>query len=940
MRIKTKLFDSRVARSVFGSFLLASLVPLLGFSYVAVSQVGGALERQVLERLSTLSRNYGQMTLDKLVTSGEALGDIDRIGASASREFAGMDAVAVIENGVERTLFGEWPGSRAGIDAAADQPSVAVVPGPSGAEIVISQRFGATTAFGRVSLEYLLRTNGLLDRGTEVCLFAATSPGAEPFYCSSPLPSSAVDTLLRHSHEPAETERLVWEADGEEWLMAHWQLFLPSRFHGEPWLVVVSQPRGIALAAVELLERGIPQIAALTLALIVILALAQIRRTLTPLDALLAGTKRIAAQDFGTPVKIGTHDEFADLGLAVNGMASQLGHQFRELRALADIDRLILDSTEIDPVLETVFARLAQLVPDARHVALLCDADDPKHGRLYAPSTTGALDMERMTLPQALRDWLASPPEPAQVAPSDLAAFGLSTPATLGMERAFIAPIAGSATAPGALLSAKNDGSELTEREMASLRELAARLAVAVAASKREAELFQRAHYDALTGLPNRELFHDRLHQAVAQAARDEHALGVLFIDLDSFKEVNDTLGHPCGDELLKETALRLAAVLRHADTVARLGGDEYAIVLPSVHGPLEVEAVAVKAIEALRRPFAIDGQEAFVNASVGIAMFPEDGRSATELLRKADMAMYDAKDAGKGCYRFFAEEMDRRIQERHSLHGDLRGALAAGEFFLAYQPQRTMRNGRYSSAEALLRWRHPQRGLVSPALFIPILEEAGLIAEVGMWVLRQALADCGEWRKAGLGLERVAVNVSARQLFDPRLVDDIAEALRTSGLEGSSLEIELTEASLVQDFHATNATLSQLRELGVTIAIDDFGTGYSSLAYLNELVFDVLKIDRSFVVNLPTPKAVAIVRAIVAVADTLDKEVVAEGIETESQYSQLASMGCDYGQGFLLSKPLTDAELRVFAAAEPTLGPVAADAPPPLRGAQLGQGG
>ena len=277
-------------------------------------------------------------------------------------------------------------------------------------------------------------------------------------------------------------------------------------------------------------------------------------------------------------------------------------------------------------------------------------------------------------------------------------------------------------------------------------------------------------------------------------------------------------------------------------------------------------------------------------------------------------MAMYNAKDLGKGCYRFFANEMDRRIQERHSLHNDLRDALGAGEFFLAYQPQRAMPSGRYVSVEALLRWRHPQRGQVSPTIFVPILEEAGLIGPVGAWVLHQALSDFAQWVRGGLSLERVAVNVAARQLLDAKFVDFVAESLRATGVEGRNLEVELTEASLVTDFRAANAALTHLRGLGVRIAIDDFGTGYSSLTYLNELVFDVLKIDRAFVVNLPAPKAVAIVKAIIAVAESLGKEVIAEGVETEAQWSQLVALGCDYGQGFLFSKPLPQHELTVFA--------------------------
>ncbi|HEY9182018.1 MAG TPA: EAL domain-containing protein, partial [Gammaproteobacteria bacterium] len=407
------------------------------------------------------------------------------------------------------------------------------------------------------------------------------------------------------------------------------------------------------------------------------------------------------------------------------------------------------------------------------------------------------------------------------------------------------------------------------------------------------------------TGLPNRELLVDRLSQAVAQVHRSERRLATLFLDLDGFKEINDSLGHRNGDELLKETAIRLSAVLRDTDTVARLGGDEYAFVLPQIDGPLEAETIAVKILEAIKRPFLVDGREAFVSASIGIALCPDDGDTAEELLRRADMAMYSAKDSGKACYRFFAGEMDEQIQERRLLQHDLRRATAAGELFLAYQPQREFASRRVVSAEALLRWRHPQRGLVSPSLFIPILEEIGLIKDVGAWVLHSALTDLARWRSLGLPIERIAVNVSARQLQDPHFADEVIDEITARGLKGHDLEVEITEASVVADFRGTNETLSRLVKHGVRIALDDFGTGYSSLAYLNELVFDTLKIDRGFVINLPAEKSVAIVRAIIAVAGTLGKKVVAEGIETELQYRKLASLGCDLGQGYLLSRPL-----------------------------------
>ena len=623
MRFRRQLFESRVARRVFGLFVVASLLPLLGFSWLATNRVGAALERQAFERLGTLSRSYGQITLDKLVSVSEALGDHGSLERH-TRDLPGVDAVSVVTGGKERVLRGDWPGSRAAIEIASDKPTLAVLPTAAGGEVVIARSLDDTVVFGRVAPSFLERSNGLLDSGAEVCLFPNAEGTSFPFYCSEPMSAEALLSVAEHAHDVDGTERLTWESDGEVWLGARWQLFLPSRFAAEPWLVVVRVRRVSALGALATLQRVIPLTALLALALIVVLATSQIRRTLNPLSELLEGTRRIAAHDFKHPVQVDPRDEFGTLGTALNGMARQLDHQFTALRALAAIDRLILDAASLEPVLETVFERLEELIPGARHFALIVDPDEPHHGHFYSKQPGGSIAVERVVVRDDLHRWLAADTADRVTTRAELESLGMPLGETGSSANAcFVAPMAAGTPAAGALIAAKVDGSPFRSSEPASLREFATRIAVAAAATKREAELFQRAHFDSLTGLPNRELLHDRLHQAVAQAQREERGLAVLFLDLDSFKVVNDTHGHQRGDELLRETALRLTKALRPGDTVARLGGDEYAILLPNVHGPLEAEAVAAKAIEALRRPFVIDNHQSFVSASIGIALFP-----------------------------------------------------------------------------------------------------------------------------------------------------------------------------------------------------------------------------------------------------------------------------------------------------------------------------
>ena len=871
MRLKLQLFDSRVARRIFALFLLASLLPLFILAIWLSQRLGSELEAEASAQLANAARAYGRLTLENL-TAEALLPDATALTAAANGRGAlpGVTAAVVVSNGTVQPLFGDWPDAPTTIAVAEERPALAIAPAAQGLDVILARNNGGSTLLVRLDPEHLWRAGELLGDGMDVCVLGATGV---PLHCSTPLPPAAL-TRLDQARQDNHSGELHWEHDGEEWITAYWELFLPSRLAAEPWTIAVSQSRAVALASLAGFNRIVAQAAILTFALIVVLASVQIRRTLNPLNELLSATERIGSQDFSTPVDIDDPGEFGALGRALNSMTEQLRHQFSSLRTLADIDRLILQTAAIETVLETLLLRLRALVPHGEHIALIIDGDHPDHGRLYRSTGEEPIALERIRVTQQLLDWLAAAPTGRTTTAATLAAHGTVLGSWPSSAPVCVAPLLVGGAIAGALIAADAGGGPFIAREVASLRELAVRVAVALAAGAREAELLRRAHFDPLTGLPNRELLADRLGQAVAQAHRDGRRLAVLFLDLDGFKEINDSLGHRNGDEMLKEAGLRLSAVLRDADTVARLGGDEYAFVLPQIHGPLEAEAVAIKVIQAMKRPFLLDGREAFVSASVGIALCPDDGNTAEELLRRADMAMYSAKDAGKGCYRFFAREMDEQIQERRLLQNDLRHALDAGEFFLVYQPQREFQTRRVPSAEALLRWRHAKRGLVSPALFVPLLEEIGLIKEVGAWVLRTALADFARWRSLGLPLERIAVNVSVRQLQDPTFAEGVIEELKTHGLEGHHLEVEITEASVVADFHATNDTLSRLVKQGVRIALDDFGTGYSSLAYLSKLPVDTLKIDRGFVRGM-TEKSedTSIISIIISLAQALDME-------------------------------------------------------------------
>ncbi|WP_157264490.1 bifunctional diguanylate cyclase/phosphodiesterase [Azohydromonas aeria] len=435
-----------------------------------------------------------------------------------------------------------------------------------------------------------------------------------------------------------------------------------------------------------------------------------------------------------------------------------------------------------------------------------------------------------------------------------------------------------------------------------------------------ERELLHAAHHDALTGALNRGLLAAHLEHAIERSRRAHGRLAVYFVDLDRFKAVNDTLGHGAGDELLRQVAARLREQLRRADLVARHGGDEFVVLAEHDAGADDaLQTLARKLVTALAVPYLVNGHECPVTASVGVAVFPDDGADAATLLRHADIAMYRAKEAGKNRFAFFAAQMDEQAQRRLGLQAALRRAVERRELTLAYQPKMSLADGRVTGVEALARWVHPQWGAVSPAEFIPLAEDIGLIAELGRWVLAQALADAMGWRARGLGPLPVAVNLSASQFAGGGLLEDVQGALRDSGAAPSLLELELTESMVMREPEEAARLLGALRALGVRVSIDDFGTGHSSLAYLKRLPLDAVKLDRSFVRDLPDgPKDAAIAGGVIALAHQLRLQVVAEGVETEAQRECLRHAGCDQVQGYLLGRPMPADALAAWLQARP----------------------
>ncbi|MBF0296961.1 MAG: EAL domain-containing protein [Magnetococcales bacterium] len=421
-----------------------------------------------------------------------------------------------------------------------------------------------------------------------------------------------------------------------------------------------------------------------------------------------------------------------------------------------------------------------------------------------------------------------------------------------------------------------------------------------------EEQLREQAEYDALTGLPNRKLFQDRLEQTILMVERNQGSFSLMFLDLDRFKWVNDTLGHDAGDQLLVEVSRRLRGVVRKSDTVARLGGDEFTVILSDILHESMAELVARKILEQLSTPFVLKGQEVTISGSVGIAIFPADGGDAQELAKNADCAMYQAKEGGRNAFRFYSQEINRQAHRRMRLEAQMRHACGTDEFFLDYQPKISLVTGCITGMEALLRWNHPEEGILFPKQFMPLAEGTGLIIQIGAWVLRTACRDAMVWDKEGYGSLKLAVNLSALQFREgDKLVELVEDVLQETGFPPERLELEITETMMMGNTEAVCATLHRLVAMGIVIAMDDFGTGYSSLALLKRLPIHVIKIDRSFVSDLRADSNTAFISAIISMARQLRLHVVVEGVETIEQLRIMEKQGGDDVQGFFFSPPL-----------------------------------
>ena len=769
-RIEPAFLRSKVARRVFLMFVLSAFVPVVVIVLVALAHLSGMLEELGYRELNSMSKSYGMSVVQRLVTlegaTAAMTADMNHGRAPDKSTEAGAP---VLTRSIRIARAADLASLTAQMrrQLATGRTVITLVPRDAGALRVLMWRAlePARLARGVLVVEpdpgYLWGDADTLPYLTDICVL---DDRGRALFCTRPVPGTA--RAARAAGADDGNARLAWRDEGQEFIAGYWTLFLDGMFDAPSWTVIASRPKSALLAPLERFWTVLLPALVVSLLLVTLLTVIQVRRRLVPLELLTDATGRIGNQDFSTAVTVNSGDEFEELAHALNSMAARLGRQFTALAAWSAADRAILSEPNIDRVLEPVLDRLCDVMrADVLGVTVL---EDPKlgFGRTYARSAAPAarVIVERTEVTAAEIDALTTQPESEVVCHDGRIPAFLGTFARLGATSACVLPV----VSRGALLAAIGLGyraaPSISEDDRVHARNLADRVAVALSTAEREEQLYQQAHYDPLTGLPNRNNLKDRLAQDLARAQREQRSLALLYIDLDRFKDVNDTLGHAAGDRLLQTMAERLRGCLRGTDTVARLGGDEFVIVLGHVASPRDAQSVAEEVIRALSLPISLEGRETFTSCSVGVTLYPADGLSGEELLRKADTAMYRAKQNGRGRYVFFEEQMNIEALERVALERDLRHALERDELDMLFQPQVDLRSGAVAGAEMLVRWNHPTRGLLGPDQFIPVAEQTGLIEGIGAHLLRRGCAQYSRWRADGLILGRLAVNASSRQ--------------------------------------------------------------------------------------------------------------------------------------------------------------------------------
>jgi diguanylate cyclase (GGDEF)-like protein len=790
------------------------------------------------------------------------------------------------------------------------------------------------TFVGEVSPEYLWSN---LDQNlpSPTTRMAVLDESEHMLFSSAKSPIPRRKAMPQTVWMPRDTVRA--ESPSEFYLTASSAIGLDAAFAAQPWTVIFSESKDQVLEPMVEFTNTFLIVVGLSSLAVLLLSMSQIRRSVLPLEELQKGTRRIAQRDFASRVTVTSRDEFEQLASSFNTMATQLGRQFNALATAAEIDRAVLSATDATTIVDTVLGRIRDVFPCSVVSVTLGVPDGAKSltSVIQDYENGGHRRVERIGLRPSDVQALLIGPEVFVLRTGESVPTYLGPLAALGATSFVVLPLIYQRQLSGIVALGERFDLAPTDEDRVQMRRLADQAAVALANARMLEQVRELAYYDSLTGLPNRLSYKERLAYALEQASRNQRLVAAFFIDLDHFSRINDTLGHEVGDQLLRHVASRLRSCCREredevgpavatlAPEVARLGGDEFTVIMPGLHDAQDAAKLARRILSSFAQPVRVGTHEIFINASIGIAIYPYDGEDIDTLLMHADTAMYKAKEQGGSSYQTYSKSMTTTALQRMTLENDLRRALERNEFEVHYQPIVDAYTSTVVGAEALLRWRHPELGLLLPSEFIPIAEENGLIVPMGEWILQSACLQNRAWQDAGLPRIRVGVNLSSRQL-KRSLTETIGRALQISGLEPRYLSLELTESVLVNHHKEGSEALHALRAMGLHLAVDDFGTGYSSFSYLKHFPLDTLKIDRSFIREIAIhPDDAAITTAIIAMGHALGLRVIAEGVETEAHLTLLQKQGCDEVQGYLVGRPVPSDRFVDHLARKRNSGPV-----------------
>ncbi len=912
MRFSRAFLKSRVARGIALLLLTAAMVPASLITSLSRHETIKLVSSYEHKTLVDTSQAYALATFSNLTVASEKLSQFSqllRAGDSDDIELLRLpmflSIVHLRPDGEILQQYGEsglaMPSKalirNANLGKQSGNPRLVVLPMSTTGHYALyltlpdikAQRLESLLV-AKLNPEFVWGSKDIYPDNTNLCVYRQDGKKTPPLFCS---------------HDVVATSQSTNAADINT---GSWELFLRGVFGETSWRYETQRRQPISADMFSSMTGNsyFIWIAVLTLLLVGLLSLMQIRKTLVPLEHLIEATKKVSKGNF-SPVKIVGNSEFSDLANAFNTMSTHIEKQLGTLQSLSELDREIVTKLDVQAIISQVMSRMHKLQPLATFCIFRLDSED--NAVMQCTVDIGGattLDSTRISVPLAE---IAEIKSYGQGQASECSTHSRlahqSLPAQLGNKFNWTLPIFWQDEMYAFLTVSSNTPLDTNDTGWNEFRELAGRIGIAISAHAREAQLLTQAQYDALTGLPNRILLHDRLCQAIEHSDRVSNPFWTIFLDLDHFKYVNDSMGHEAGDQLLMEISKRLHACIRETDTVARFGGDEFVIILQGGMDENQKLGIVNRMIASIAMPIQVNQQEISITSSLGISVYPSDGLTAEVLVKHADIAMYRAKESGRNNFQFFTQSMNEKAAKRMHMESLLRRALERNEFTLLYQPQVDLVSRDIAGVEALIRWNNPELGEVYPAEFIRLAEEIGLIIPIGEWVLRKACQQAVCWQKAGFGTLKMSVNLSVRQFRNENLLESIQDILTETGMPAEYLELELTESMFVNDRTSVLKTMHGIKAMGIRLAIDDFGTGYSSLSYVDNLPLDTLKIDKSFTDDIKQGKQKSpVVDTIITLAKNLGLKIVAEGVEYAEQADYLTARGCDLIQGYYYSKP------------------------------------